>query len=59
MKKDEIIYATMKLFFENGYDATFVRMILNKVGGEMVYAISATIHSESFSKMSIFEKTSS
>ena len=34
-KRDEIIYAAMELFFEKGYDATSVRMILDKVGGEV------------------------
>lgn len=34
-KRDEIIYAAMQLFFENGYEATSVRMILDKVDGEV------------------------
>lgn len=34
-KRDEIIYAAMELFFEKGYDETSVRMILDKVGGEV------------------------
>ena len=34
-KRDEIIYAAMELFFENGYEATSVRMILDKVNGEV------------------------
>lgn len=34
-KRDEIIYAAMQLFFENGYEATSVRMILDKVNGEI------------------------
>ncbi len=34
-KRDEIIHTAMKLFFENGYEATSVRMIMNEVGGEI------------------------
>ena len=34
-KRDEIIYAAMELFFKNGFEATSVRMILDKVGGEV------------------------
>lgn len=34
-KRDEIIYSAMELFFEKGFDATSVRMILDKVGGEV------------------------
>lgn len=34
-KKDEIIYTAMALFFEKGYEATSVRMILDKVQGEV------------------------
>ena len=34
-KRDEIIDAAMELFFENGYEATSVRMIMDKVGGEI------------------------
>ena len=34
-KRDEIIAAATELFFENGYEATSVRMILDKVGGEV------------------------
>lgn len=34
-KRDEIIYVAMKLFFENGYEATSVRAILDMVGGEV------------------------
>ena len=34
-KRDEIIYAAMELFFKNGFEATSVRMILEKVGGEV------------------------
>lgn len=34
-KRDEIIDIAMKLFFENGYEATSVRMIMNTVGGEI------------------------
>lgn len=34
-KRDEIINAAMQLFFENGYEATSVRMILDKVNGEI------------------------
>ena len=34
-KRDEIIYAAMQLFFEKGYEATSVRMILDKVDGEV------------------------
>lgn len=34
-KRDEIITAAMELFFENGYEATSVRMIMDKVGGEI------------------------
>lgn len=34
-KKEEIIYTAMALFFEKGYEATSVRMILDKVHGEV------------------------
>lgn len=34
-KRDKIIYTAMKLFFENGYEATSVRAILDMVGGEV------------------------
>ena len=34
-KRDEIIFEAMKLFFENGYEATSVRMIMDQVGGEI------------------------
>ncbi len=34
-KRDEIIDAAMELFFENGYEATSVRMITDRVGGEI------------------------
>ena len=34
-KRDEIITEATKLFFENGYESTSVRMIMNKVGGEI------------------------
>ena len=34
-KRDEIIETAMKLFFEHGYEATSVRMIMNEVGGEI------------------------
>jgi AcrR family transcriptional regulator len=34
-KRDEIINTSMKLFFENGYEATSVRMIMNAVDGEI------------------------
>ena len=34
-KRDEILDTAMKLFFENGYEATSVRMIMNAVGGEI------------------------
>lgn len=34
-KRDEIIYTAMELFFKNGFEATSVRMILDKVGGEV------------------------
>lgn len=34
-KKDEIIDAASELFFEKGYEAVSVRMILDKVGGEI------------------------
>ena len=34
-KRDEIIYTAMKLFFENGYEGTSVRMIMSAVGGEI------------------------
>ena len=34
-KRDEIVYAAMQLFFEKGYEATSVRMILDKVHGEV------------------------
>lgn len=34
-KKDEIISAALKLFLENGYDGTSVRMIVEQVDGEV------------------------
>lgn len=34
-KRDEIIAKAMILFFENGYEATSVRMIMEQVGGEI------------------------
>lgn len=34
-KRDEIIGAAMELFFEKGYETTSVRMILDRVGGEI------------------------
>ena len=34
-KRDEIIMTAMKLFFEHGYEATSVRMIMDEVGGEI------------------------
>ncbi|MBO4414891.1 MAG: TetR/AcrR family transcriptional regulator [Lachnospiraceae bacterium] len=34
-KRDEIIKEAMKLFFENGYEATSVRTIMDRVGGEI------------------------
>lgn len=34
-KRDEIIDIAEKMFFENGYEATSVRMIMNAVGGEI------------------------
>ncbi|MCR4787191.1 MAG: TetR/AcrR family transcriptional regulator [Lachnospiraceae bacterium] len=34
-KRDEIIGTAMKLFFEQGYETTSVRMIMNEVGGEI------------------------
>lgn len=34
-KRDEIVLTAMRLFLENGYEATSVRMILDKVGGEV------------------------
>lgn len=34
-KRDEIIKVATKQFFENGYEATSVRSILNDVGGEV------------------------
>lgn len=34
-KRDEIIKVATKQFFENGYEATSVRSILNEVGGEV------------------------
>ena len=34
-RRDEIIMTAMKLFFEHGYEATSVRMIMNEVGGEI------------------------
>lgn len=34
-KRDEIIEAATKLFFQNGYEATSVRAILEDVGGEV------------------------
>ena len=34
-KRDEILAAARDLFLEKGYDATSVRMILDRVGGEV------------------------
>lgn len=34
-KRDEIIIAATKLFFQNGYEATSVRTIIDSVGGEV------------------------
>ena len=34
-KRDEIISAALKLFLENGYEGTSIRMILEQVGGEV------------------------
>ena len=34
-RRDEIISVAMKLFFENGYEPTSVRMIMDQVGGEI------------------------
>lgn len=34
-KRDEIIAKAMILFFENGYEGTSVRMIMDQVGGEI------------------------
>ena len=34
-KRDEILNAALELFVEKGYDGTSVRMILDKVGGEV------------------------
>lgn len=34
-KKDEIVKSALELFLKNGYEATTVRMILNKVDGEV------------------------
>lgn len=34
-KRDEIIHAASQLFFKHGYEATSVRMILDKVNGEV------------------------
>lgn len=34
-KKEELISAALKLFLENGYENTTVRMILGEVGGEV------------------------
>lgn len=34
-KKDELIFAALKLFMENGYENTSVRMILDEVDGEV------------------------
>lgn len=34
-KRDEIIKVAMQLFFQNGYEATSIRMILDQVNGEV------------------------
>ena len=34
-KRDEIIKVATKQFFENGYEETSIRSILNDVGGEV------------------------
>lgn len=34
-RRDEIIQKAMKLFFEHGYEAASVRMIMDEVGGEI------------------------
>lgn len=34
-RRDEIIQTAMKLFFEHGYEAASVRMIMDEVGGEI------------------------
>lgn len=34
-KKDEIIQASTEMFFQNGFESTSVRMITDKVGGEI------------------------
>ena len=34
-KKEALITTALKLFMENGYENTSVRMILNEVGGEV------------------------
>ena len=34
-KRDELIAIAMKLFFEHGYEATSVRMIVDEAGGEI------------------------
>ncbi len=34
-KKDEILSAALKLFFENGYDGTSIRGIMKEAGGEI------------------------
>ena len=34
-KRDEILNAALELFLINGYDGTSIRMILERVGGEV------------------------